>query len=184
MSPSVTEHAGPGGPCLAVPTLRKNNMADPPFDLDKAHRWFAIELNNRAWDLLEAAELSDARADELVHVAHGSLYHWLQVGTSANHVRALCLLTNACAAAGRGAEAVRYARQCVELSQANAEALADWDFAFIYDGLARATAAAGDCTEAETIKQQARDYGDKISEPEDKEFFDRWFASGNWHGVG
>lgn len=48
-------------------------MAEPPFELDKAHRWFAIELNNRAWDLLEGEELSEAEADELVHVAHSSL---------------------------------------------------------------------------------------------------------------
>ena len=159
-------------------------MNAPPFDKDKANRWFAVELNNRSWDLLEKPELTEAEADEVVHAAHASVYHWRQVGTVANHARALCLLANVYAALRRGGEAIRYARQCVELAEAHAGEIADWDLAFGYDCLARATAAAGDREAAAKVRQQARDYGDKIAEAEDKAVFDSWFASGKWHGIG
>ncbi len=158
-------------------------MNEPPFDKEQANRWFAVQLNNRAWDLLESTDRSDTEADEMIHAAHASVYHWLQVGTAANYARAMCLLANVYAALGRATEAVRYAGRCVELTEANAADLADWDFAFAYDCLARARAAAGDRTQAEDLRQKSREYGDQIADPEDKEFFTRWLTSGNWHGI-
>ena len=158
-------------------------MNEPPFDRPKAHRWFAVQLNNRAWDLLESAGRSDAESGEMVHTAHASVFHWLQVGTGANHCRALCLLGNVYAALGRGEEAARYAGQCLALTNSGLEGLADWDFAFAYDCLARATAAKGDVAEAGELKRKARAAGDRIADAEDKQFFDQWFAGGEWHGV-
>jgi tetratricopeptide (TPR) repeat protein len=159
-------------------------MSEPPFDKEKAHRWFAVQLNNRAWDLLEAAQRTDPEEDEMVHAAHASVYHWLQAGNAVNHARSLCLLGNVYATLRRVSEALRYAAQCVELTEANPDDVADWDFAFAYDGLARATAAAGDQKSAAQVKSTAGDYGERIADADDKKFFDQWFASGNWHGIG
>ncbi|NJM49445.1 MAG: hypothetical protein HC860_27425 [Alkalinema sp. RU_4_3] len=43
-------------------------MSQPPFDVAVAHRWFAVEFNNRAWDLVEK---TDRTADEAVEIAVG-----------------------------------------------------------------------------------------------------------------
>ena len=42
-------------------------MATPPFDLARAHRWFAVELNNLAWDLVEAQERSASDIARMIH---------------------------------------------------------------------------------------------------------------------
>ena len=47
-------------------------MSTPPFDLSKAHRWFAIELNNRAWELIEAPARTAEEAVEMVTAAHAA----------------------------------------------------------------------------------------------------------------
>jgi len=158
-------------------------MSEPPFDKEQANRWFAVQLNNRAWDLLEAAQRTDAECDELVHVAHASVYHWLRAGNAVNQARAMCLLGNAYSALERGPEALRYAGQCVELTEKHAADVADWDFAFAYDCQARANAAAGNRPEAESLKSKAAEYGQRIADADDQKFFDQWFASGNWHGI-
>ena len=35
-------------------------MTQPPFDVQRAHRWFAVELNNLAWEIVEA----DSRTED------------------------------------------------------------------------------------------------------------------------
>ena len=62
-------------------------MAEPPFDLASAHRWFGIELNNRIMDALEAGRVTPETGESFIHAAHASCHHWMQVGTVANHGR-------------------------------------------------------------------------------------------------
>ena len=39
-------------------------MTEAPFDLPRAQRWFAVECNNAAWDLLDKPGLVGVRPDE------------------------------------------------------------------------------------------------------------------------
>ncbi len=158
-------------------------MTDPPFDVAKAHRWFAIELNNLSWDLLEQSERSAEENERMTHAAHAALYHWTQVGTEVNHLRALCLLANVYSAQGAGAAALPYATKCVEMTQAHADKVNDFDWATGYECLARAYAAAGQADKAREFKQKARAAGDKLADAEDKKVFDGLFAGGEWHGI-
>lgn len=50
-------------------------MNPPPFDLAQAHRWFAIALNNTAWELVELPERTDEQAQRMIHAAHAACYH-------------------------------------------------------------------------------------------------------------
>lgn len=75
-------------------------MSTAPFDLPKAHRWFAVELNNLCWDLIEAEHRSAEQTERMIHAAHAACHHWLQVGTAVNNLRAECLLATAYALAG------------------------------------------------------------------------------------
>jgi hypothetical protein len=158
-------------------------MAEAPFEKSVAHRWFAIELNNTTWDWLEAGDDDAIAGEQMLHAAHASCHHWLQVGTAATHARAECLVANVHAALGYGPSAIRHALRCVELTKANASELTDWDLAFAYDALARAHAADGDTQQARIVRMQARELGNKIAEKEDKAFFDKWHRAGNWHNL-
>ena len=158
-------------------------MAEPPFDLNKAHHWFGVELNNNVWDWLEKADYSQPHAEQMVHAAHASCFHWIKAGTALNHQRGECLVANAHAAVDNGESAVRHANRSVELLKELADEAADWDFAFTYDGLARALAASGEKDTAVAARQQARDYRDKIAEDGDRKFFEAWHGAGNWHGL-
>src|SRR5688572_3808946 len=92
-------------------------MTTPPFDVERAHRWFAIELNNLTWGLVEAAERSPDDVEKMIHAAHGACFHWLQVGNLLNHLRAQCLLATVYAKAGLAESAVRHAEKCLQLSE-------------------------------------------------------------------
>ncbi len=165
---------GPGAHAVKTP---------PPFDVAAAHRWFAARLNNRTWELLESPDRSADESEEMVHAAHAACHHWREVGTVAHQARAECLLANVYAALRRGSSALRHAGRCVDLTEAHAGDMTDWDLAFAYDCLARATAASGSAEEARGLKRRARDAGDAIAEAEERSMFDRWFAAGNWHGI-
>ena len=158
-------------------------MPDPPFDVAKADRWFAVELNNQTWDWLEAGDYSQPTAERMVYAAHACCHHWFQVGGPANHARGECLVANAHAAIGEGDAALRHARRCLELTNEHRDDLADFDVAFAYDALARAYSAADDKESATTACSQAHEAAEKIADDGDKEFFQNWHAQGNWHGL-
>ena len=158
-------------------------MAEPPFDLDTADRWFGIELNNRTMDALDAGQVTPGTCEAYIHAAHASCHHWMQVGTVANHGRGEFAVACVYAAAGLGEAALRHARRCLELVEAHPEEMADWDLAFAYDALARAQAAAGEGDAARRTRERAKAAGEAISDAEDRVYFMRWFEGGNWHGL-
>ena len=149
-------------------------MNETPVDTEKIHRWFAVECNNRAWDLLENKRTAEEDL-ELVHIAHASAHHWAKGGNVLNHARAECVVANAHAALGDGSAAMRHAKLCLQLNEANGDDCTDWDRAFAADALARATAAIGDADGAAELKAKARELGDAIAEAGNKQVFDAWF---------
>jgi len=153
-------------------------MANPTFDTTAAHRWFAAELNNNLWLALDAGRWSADEAEQNIHAAHASCYHWLQVGNVSHHARAECLVANVYAVAGFGESALRHALRCQELIEDSPYAFEDWDFAFAYDALARAYMLTGDAGEAEYHLQRAQTAGDGIVDEEDRAIFLKWFAVG------
>ena len=158
-------------------------MSEAPFDVAKAHRWFGIDLNNSTMDALDAGLVTPESCEPYIHAAHACCYHWMQVGTVANHARGEFAVASVYAAAGIGGAALRHARRCLELLQASPDQMEDWDYAFAYDALARAYAASGEGDAARHAKGQAQVAGDAIADEEDRSYFFTWFRGGNWHGL-
>ena len=158
-------------------------MAEAPFDLPKAHRWFGIELNNSTMDALDAGLVTPETAEPYIHAAHASCHHWMQVGTVANHGRGEFAVASVYAAAGFGEAALRHARRYLELAEANPDQMADWDFAFAHDALARAYAAAGETDAARQARAKAQAAADAIADGDDRDYFLQWFKGGAWHGL-
>jgi len=131
-------------------------MPEPPFDPAKAHRWFAIECNNEAWDLVEKPGRTADETQRMIDLAHASVLHWQAVGTALNRQRAENLLATVHAAAGDAAAAVRHAERCLSLSVQNAQEESPFDRATALGCAAKAHALAGDAAQANRLRTLAQ----------------------------
>ena len=50
----------------------------PEFDLAAAHRYFAADCFNKAWELMEKTDRTPAEDDEMLRLSLASHYHWTQ----------------------------------------------------------------------------------------------------------
>lgn len=131
-------------------------MNQPSFDRNVAQRWFAVEFNNTAWDLVEAPARSPEEVERMLHLAHAAWVHWQAVGNALNEQRALHLLALAYATANRPVEALAYAEQCRELSDRNGDEQTGFDRATALAGMTHVLERAGRAEEARTWREQAR----------------------------
>lgn len=134
------------------------------------HRWFAVELNNGTWDLLDGDLSEDSpqvEREQALYAAYASTYHWMQVGTVANQGRGEYLVASVAAAVGLLDVARRHVARYLELIEQHPAAFADWDRAFAAEGLARVAARAGS-PDAERLKAQAYQAAEAIVDPEDR----------------
>jgi hypothetical protein len=150
-------------------------MPDPPFDLARAHRWFAVELNNLAWGLVEAEDRAPLDAERMIHAAHASCFHWLQVGEVLNHLRAQCLLATAYSRAGLGEAAVRHAEKCLALGRDADRKMTPFDRAAAHGCAALACATAGRAEDARREYQLATSAAATLDDPSDAELFRRLY---------
>ena len=152
-------------------------MTSPPFDVKHAHRWFAVELNNLAWDLVEADARSAADAERMIHASHASCLHWLEVGDTLNHLRAQCLLATAYAKAGLGEAALRHAEKCLALGQEIEGRMTPFDRATAHGCAALAYAIAGKADDARREHQLATSAAASLDDPADAALVHRLYPS-------
>lgn len=137
-----------------------------PEEVRNAHRYFAIECNNKAWSLVEAPELTTQR-EELLDLAHASAMHWQAIGNDLEKMRATMLLANVHAALGLGPSAMTYANTMrgFFLEQTGTP---DWEIAFVYTIHARACACAGNAQGLADSYAQAQAAIAAIADPQDQ----------------
>ena len=140
-----------------------------PELIEKMHRYFAVECNNRAWDLTEKTDRSSDEDRELSDCAHAAAYHWSQVGTPVNDARARLLLAEVYAQGGRGPEALALAKECCEFFEREKESTA-WDRAFGMLELAYAHAVNGEGETARALLEEAAARGEQLADKGDREF--------------
>ena len=81
----------------------------------ETHKRLGIDLFNKTWSLLKKEMRTRDEDDEMLHCAHASAYHWLQVGTRANRARSEWQCSRVYAMLGRAEPALAHARRCLEL---------------------------------------------------------------------
>jgi hypothetical protein len=144
-----------------------------PEELARWTRWFAIECNNRAWRLAEAASRTPAEDDEMLHSAHAAALHWGKAGTELHKARATMLLGHVHALLGDGANAMTYARRSFEYVTSHDSPA--WEVAFAHAVLANAAGAARDealCAEHYAI---AHRLGAALPDAEERSIFESTF---------
>jgi hypothetical protein len=137
-------------------------------DLDaETERKLAAGLYNEVWRFIELESRTAEQTDEMIHTAHASRYHWGRVGSVVNLARGEWMCARAYAVAGRAEPSLWHARRCLALLEGAAGA-EDWDLAGAYEGLARASALAGDEVAAKDWLARGHEAAAAIADPEDR----------------
>lgn len=127
----------------------------------------AAELFNGVWDLLERDDRTPADDARMVHMAHASAHHWLQVGTSLNEARGEWLCLRVYAVLGRSEPARYHAGRALTVCEANA--IVDFDLAYCFEALARAASIAENWHDAEEWRARAEAALDAIEDGADRD---------------
>ena len=130
-------------------------------------RQLAVDLFNHVWSLLETPDRTPLQDDEMLHAAHASRFHWGEVGEPANLARGEWQCSRVYAVLERGEPALWHARRCLALCEEHG--IADWDVAFAWEAIARASRVAGDPAATEAALARARELAAEIAEDEDRE---------------
>jgi DNA-binding transcriptional MerR regulator len=132
-------------------------------------RLLAAQLFNQTWRLLEQEGRSRDDDDQMIHTAHASRYHWGQVlaATPAHLARGEWLISRVYAVLGRPEPALYHARRVLDICQDNN--IGDFDLAFAYEALARASAVAGDADRTREHTDQALAAAEDIADGEDRD---------------
>ena len=149
----------------------------------EAHRHFAAKLNGEVWGLLEKGDRSRAEDELMIHTAHASCCHWLNVGTGVHQQRAEWMITRVYSELGLAEAALRHANRCRELTREHADLMEDFDRAYAHEAMARANAVAGNRAEALQHLQLAESAGQAIADDQSKQFFVGDLNGGDWHGL-
>lgn len=147
---------------------------DPTADRT-GHRRFAVDTFNHVWSLMEKPKRTPAEDDEMLHAAHASRYHWGVVGAPENLARGEWQVSRVYCVLGRAEPALYHARRCLEICQEHG--IGDWDLAFAYEALARASSVAGLAAERRRYLDLARQAGEQIAAPEDRQQLEKDLAT-------
>lgn len=130
-------------------------------------------LFNEVWTLIESRDDDD----RMLHMAHASRFAWGEAPECCpeNLARGEWLCSRVYSVLGRAEPAVWHAQRC--LDHCEAAGIGDWDLAYAYEALARASSLAGDVERAASWRERARAAGDAIVDSEDREHFDEDFAT-------
>ncbi len=155
--------------------------AGADIDLKRAQRWFAVENNNQAWELIESSP-DYLHAGELLSRAYASHRHWFEVGGPLQKQRAEHLVATAVSFLGNTSLSVHHADACMKLSDANGDQQTAFDRAAALECLARSHACA-ELADAGSRRETARKAGALIEDPDERAVFERLLESGPWFGL-
>jgi hypothetical protein len=143
-------------------------MADQAdFDLAAAHKHFSAWCFNRAWDLIEKPDRTEAEVRLMVALSHASIFHWisrldctdqnLSVGYwQASRIQALI---------GNAQQAGLYAQTCLGYS-ANLE---PFYLGYAYEALARAATLMNDAANFADYLDTAESLAQRVIDEQDRQ---------------
>ena len=146
-------------------------MAERPSqeEIDRWHRWFAMDCNNRSWDLADVPQRSEAQAREMKNAAFAAAYHWSLVGSEINNARADVTIAHVLSRLGEGSQALYYAQR--SLNFFTTHPAEDWDLAFAWLEVAYAAYADQQMDLFQDAYAKSNDLGQSIANDEDRQVF-------------
>lgn len=110
-------------------------------ELEKWHRFFAIENNNLAWELATRLSRTPEESMNMLNAAHASALHWGQIGTELHVIRATMLLAEVHALENFGESSLAMSEKVSNYFQKNKAD--DWEIALVCTIHAHSAAVAG-----------------------------------------
>jgi hypothetical protein len=137
------------------------------FDLVAAHKHFSAWCFNRAWELIEKPDRTEAEVRLMEALSHASIFHWisrpdctdknLSVGYwQASRVQALI---------GNAQEAIRHARTCLSYSTN----LEPFYMGYAYEALARAAGLMDDAANLAAYLDRAESLAELVPDERDRQ---------------
>jgi hypothetical protein len=158
-----------------------SNQSEKTFTAEEAHRFFAVNCFNNCWTILENNARTKEDEELLIHLAHTSLYHWMQVGKPINQLRGEWMLARVYTVLENKERALHHALRCLELTQQ--QNLNDFDLAYGYECAARAYALNHDAANFKRYYSLAEAAEKQIKEEEDRKLFHNDLTTGKWFGL-
>jgi len=145
-------------------------------EIERLDHYFAVQCNNDAWDLADAAERTDERTREMLNCAAASAWHWSRVGKPINTTRADMLLGWVNALASRPSDARAHTDAVRSGLADNPEGISDWDHAFLALLEARTRLSESDRAGFTAAYEQLDAARAKLKNEKEQEVFDRFRA--------
>lgn len=145
-----------------------------------AHRKFAVDCFNAIWKLFDKKDRTTDDNEMMIHLAHTSLYHWLQVGEPINEQRGEWMLARVYTILEDKDKSLHHARRCFALTEKNN--FKDFDLAYSYECMARAFALNQQAEECRRYFSLAKSSGEEIAEKDDRDLFMNDLNAEPWFG--
>ncbi|WP_349408354.1 hypothetical protein [Pseudalkalibacillus sp. SCS-8] len=146
-------------------------------DLHTFHRKCAVDLFNKVWDLMENDNRTQVDDVNMIHSSHASRYHWGIVGEPVNLARGEWQISRVYSLLEVPERATFHAQLSLEHCKENG--IGDFDLAYAYEALARASFVADDQTKFKEYMELAVASGKEINKKEDREVFENDLKSLN-----
>jgi hypothetical protein len=153
--------------------MNQSNTSDDGFDRNAAHRKFAIEFNNAAWDLVEAAARTQAETEQMLHLAHAACLHWQTVGTPLNQMRAATLLAFAHAVSGESGLARRFGHESTRLLESLLSEPTSFDRASVAAAMSMAMRSANHDDDSREWAARAREWARTFESADEARLIER-----------
>ncbi len=147
-------------------TWSANVSPTAPAFVPDAHRFFSLACFNDTWTWIEKADRTPEETEQMVLLAHASMWHWTQRAdvTDQNRSIGYWQLARVMVLAGEPAQALKFAHRCLAVSA---------DLAPFYRGYAweakwRAEALLDDAQAAVASHQQAMLCLDAVEDDEER----------------
>jgi hypothetical protein len=137
--------------------------------VQEKHESIAIELFNLTWDLIDKQNRSQAEIDRMINAAHASRYHWEIAGQAVHLARGEWLISRVYALLNRSEPCLYHASRCLETTLEND--LKDFDLAFAYEAMARATYLSRNEVQSAKYMTLAQETGGQIQDANDQKYF-------------
>lgn len=150
---------------MSAAAVQGASMSSESPDQQSWHKRFAIDCNNRAWEL-SSKPRTPAQDREMLDAAHAAAWHWSKVGNELRRMRATMLLAEVHALLGHGPDAIAYSQEMRAYFMSRETP--DWERAFAHAIHAHAAHAAGRLDEHREAYREAVEAVKAIADEEDR----------------
>jgi tetratricopeptide (TPR) repeat protein len=142
----------------------------PEFDLNAAHKYFAVECFNRAWDLIDKPDRTAEEDEAMIRSSLASIWHWTQRKdcTATNLSVGYWQTSRIYALLGQADNARRYGQLCLDVSQG--DEILPFYLGYAHEALARAESVAGNREKMEEYLREARRVADTVPDPDGRKY--------------